>query len=77
MYFMFLWVLHSIDKCPEGWVSFEDSCYKLETTSQLQQENSARHCKNQYNGILSVMNSREEAIHVSNYIKGVSVCIIS
>ena len=69
--------MYSADKCPKGWVSFEDSCYKLETTSQLEEENSARLCKNQHNGVLSVMNSRAEAIHISNYIKGVSVCIAS
>ena len=64
------------DKCPEGWITYENSCYKLETSSNLKnldQEGGLRHCKNTYNGILSVMNSREEADYLSNYVYGVSV----
>ena len=64
-----------LDKCPEGWYSFEDSCYKMEITTEYEEENSARHCKNEYNGMLSVMNSRDEAIQISSYIKGMSVSI--
>ena len=47
----------------------------MEMTTEYEEENSARHCKNEYNGMLSVMNSRDEAIQISSFIKGMSVSI--
>ena len=65
-----------LDKCPAGWYSNNGSCYKLETLANLEQfsqRNGAKHCKDNHNGFLSVINTRREMDGISSYIKGMSV----
>ena len=64
-----------VDKCPEGWLTWDNSCYKLETSVDLRvdQETGMKHCMNAYNGHLVVPNSWEEAVFLGDYLFGVSV----
>jgi len=63
------------DNCPEGWVSWDNSCYKLETDDNLRfsEDNAREHCKKTYNSHLMVPNSREESVFIDGYLKGMQV----
>ena len=56
-------------------MTFDNSCYKLETTEDLKidQDEGMEHCKNKYNGHMAVINSKEEAIFLTSYLIGFTV----
>ena len=63
------------DKCSEDWLTWDNSCYKLETSSNLRVSDNQgmSHCESAYNGHLIVPNSVKEAVFLSEYMSGVSV----
>ena len=68
------------DKCPEGWLTWDNSCYKLETNTALvgiNQDDGMRHCRNAYNGFLTVPNSVDEAEFLGSYLYGVTQSLTS
>ena len=64
-----------IVKCPEGWQTLDNSCYKLETSVDLKigQDQGMEHCRNKYNGYMAVINSKEEAVFLTSFLSGVTV----
>ena len=60
--------------CPDGWISFDHSCYKYDSNTDITTANQgAEHCSKEYNGHLAVLNSEEEAIFLGSYLKDLSV----
>ena len=55
-------------KCPEGWVSFENSCYMLEKTKFRNLPSAETHCMMSHDSNVVVPNSNEEAAFISDYI---------
>jgi hypothetical protein len=62
-------------KCPQGWISFDNSCYKLETTKILQRNviDGDEYCDNTYQALLAIPNSMDEAVYLGEHIKAVGV----
>lgn len=64
------------DKCPEGWLTWDNSCYRLETSSAMigvTQDQGRSHCMNAYNGLLAIPNSKDEAAFLGAYLNGITV----
>ena len=53
-------------ECPKGWVSYEDSCYKLEKTKTESISGTQVQCMLNYDSDIFVPNSKSEAEFVSN-----------
>ncbi len=59
-------------KCGKGWVGWDNSCYKLETTAiaETRAYDALIHCDHYYNAIPFVPNSMDESLFMAEYIKG-------
>ena len=55
-------------KCPQGWVSYEDSCYKLEQTKTESIAGSQAQCMLNYDSDIFVPNTKSEAKFISDFI---------
>ena len=55
-------------KCPQGWVSFEDSCYKLEKSKTESISGAQAQCMLNHDSDIFVPNSKSEAEFISNFI---------
>ena len=66
------------DECGEGWISFDNSCYKLEPNPVMSTTpgDGQQYCSQQYGGHLFVPNSAEESAFIGNYIESVQVSIL-
>ena len=60
-------------ECPEGWVIFENSCYKLEKQKASDVPGAVSHCMGEYNSDLMVPNTNEEALFLTDYLTSLSV----
>ena len=60
-------------ECPEGWVIFENSCYKLEKQKASDVPGAASYCMGEYNSDLMVPNTNEEALFLTDYLTSLSV----
>ncbi len=62
-------------KCPLGWVGWDNSCYKLETTAIEDSKNydALLHCDSRHNALPFVPNSKDESLFMASYIKGFKV----
>ena len=61
--------------CGEGWVTFDNSCYKFDPTPGVMAIPSVgqTYCENSFEGHLMVPNSKDEAAFIGNYLTGLMV----
>ena len=62
------------DTCSDDWLTFDNSCYKIEKNLDLDQNQGLQHCSNRYNAQLAVINSREEALFLGSALDDLRVC---
>ena len=60
-------------QCKQGWVSFGNSCYKLEKETARTSYAAQSHCLMNYDVDIFVPNSNEEAAFVASYVNGKGV----
>ena len=63
------------DKCPKGWMSFDNSCYKHEPVlaKQAHTKTAIQFCSVQYQSSMVVLNSRDEARYLAKYLADLEV----
>ena len=63
------------DKCPQGWISNDNSCYKLETplSKRSGPKGAQEYCMNEYKAFAVVPNSVGEAKYLKSYLKEIKV----
>jgi len=61
------------DTCSDDWLTFDNSCYKIEKNLDLEQNQGLQHCSNRYNAQLAVINSREEALFLGSALDDLRV----
>jgi hypothetical protein len=68
-------IIFSIVTCGEGWISFDNSCYKFDPTPGVMAipPVGQAYCQNTYEGHLMVPNSKDEAAFIGNYLTGLMV----
>ena len=66
-------ICEAVLECSEGWVSFENSCYKLEKQKASDVPGAASHCMGNYDSDLMVPNTNEEALFLTDYLTSLSV----
>ena len=63
----------SPDTCSDDWLTFDNSCYKIEKNLDLDQNQGLQHCGDRYNAQLAVINSREEALFLGSALDDLMV----
>ena len=62
-----------IVRCPEGWFPWDNSCYRHESETVVDEDMGQVFCQITYNANLFVPNSKEEADVIKDYLAGVKV----
>ena len=64
-------------ECGEDWVTFDNSCYKLESNPGqfMTQSDGQTFCAQTYGADLMVPDSKEEAIFIGNYLTSIQVML--
>ena len=60
-------------RCPEGWFPWDNSCYRHEPETIVDEDVGQDICINRYNANLFVPNSKDEADAIKNYLAGIKV----
>lgn len=63
------------DTCPQGWISNDNSCYKLETplSKRSGPRGAQEYCMNEYKAFAVVPNSVGEATYLKSYLSEIKV----
>ena len=65
-------------ECGEDWLTFDNSCYKVEPGAEMQVSFSdgQNYCAQAFNADLMVPNFAEEAAFIGSYLKAVEVKVV-
>ena len=64
------YICEAVLRCPDGWASYENSCYKLEQSTTRSQTYTAADCLSNHDAYPVVPNTNEEAAYIANFVKG-------
>ena len=67
--------MNFIVRCPEGWFPWDNSCYRHEPETVVDEDVGQNICQNTYNANLFVPNSKDEADVIKAYLGGIKVDI--